>query len=263
MSSVSHIKNTFKHALIYGSAGLLGKAVGFVMLPIYSHHLQAEGYGVIGMIDTVLSLMTLMIGYGIAGAMNRFYYESDDPVRRRTVVSSTIILMFFLVIIVTTPVLLFNKQVAWLAFGRSDWGHYIILAVLAFIASMTSKNAENYILIQQRSLFLSLISLIRLVFSLSLNIYFIVYLQMGVLGYLYASLIDAVLYSIFMHFFALRAVGLVFDKGIAKEVLKFSMPMLPGYVAMFVRGNADRVLLRTFLGLHRLVFLKSYLSLLH
>lgn len=235
--------------MVYGGAGLVGKAIGFIMLPIYSHHLQAEGYGVIGMIDTVLSVMTLLIGYGVSGAMSRFYYETEDSRRRKTIVSTTIILMFFLVIVVTLPVLLFYKQVAWLAFGRSDWGHYIVLAVLAFMASITSKNAENYILIRQRSVFLSVVSLIRLVFSLSLNIYFIVYLQFGVLGYLYASLIDSTLYSLFMHVSALRQVGLSFDRTIAREVVNFSLPLLPGYVAMFVRNNADRVLLRTFLGL--------------
>lgn len=249
MTAATHIRSTFKHALVYGSAGLIGKAVGFIMLPIYSHQLQAEGYGVIGMIDTVLSVLTLLIGYGISGAMSRFYYETADPQRRNNIVSTTVILMFFLVIAVTAPVLLFYQQVAWLAFGRSDWGLYIILAVLAFMASMTSKNAENYILIRQRSVYLSVISLIRLVLSLALNIYFIVILQMGVLGYLYASLIDAVAYSLFMHVVALREVGWHYDRAIAKEVLAFSLPLLPGYVAMFVRNNADRVLLRTFLGL--------------
>jgi O-antigen/teichoic acid export membrane protein len=249
MAVVNHIKSTFKHALIYGGAGLIGKAIGFIMLPIYSHQLQAEGYGVIGMIDMVLSVMTLLIGYGISGAMSRFYYETDDERRRKTIVSTTIILMFFLVILVTLPVLLFYQQVAWLAFGRADWGQYIVLAVLAFMASITAKNAENYILIRQRSVFLSVVSLLRLIISLSLNIYFIVYLQMGVLGYLYASLIDATGYSLFMHVNALRQVGLTFDRAFAKEVVTFSFPLLPGYLAMFVRGNADRILLRTFLGL--------------
>ncbi len=249
MAAASHIKSTFKHALIYSSAGIIGKAIGFIMLPIYSHHLQAEGYGVIGMIDTVLSVMTLLIGYGISGAMSRFYYETNDTEQRRKIVSTTILLMFALVLIVTSPALLFSKQVAWLAFGRSDWQSYITLAVLAFMATMTAKNAENYIYILQRSLFMSSIALCRLVISLSLNIYFIVYLRLGVLGYLYASLIDGVLYSVFMHVIALRSVGLSFDRAIARNVLGFSLPLLPGYVAMFVRNNADRVLLRTFMGL--------------
>jgi O-antigen/teichoic acid export membrane protein len=249
MTSPSHIKNTFKHALIYGGAGLIGKAIGFIMLPIYAHQLQAEGYGVIGMIDTVLSFMTLLIGYGISGAMSRFYYETNDAKLRDVTVSTTILLMFGLVVGVTLPTLAFSKLIAWVAFGNKEWGHYIVLALLSFMASMTAKNAENYLLIRQRSIFLSTVTLIRLVFQLSLNIYFIVILELGVLGYLYSSLIDAVAYSIFMHTIAFRRVGMAFDTKIARKVLAFSLPLLPGYVAMFLRGNADRVILRTYLGL--------------
>jgi O-antigen/teichoic acid export membrane protein len=249
MKNSSHIKNLFKHAVIYGSAGILSKAIGFIMLPIYSHQLQAEGYGVIGMIDTVLQLLTLVIGYGISGAMSRFYYETDDARRRKLIVSTTITLMFFLVVAVTLPVLFFSRQVAYLAFGRGDWAHYIVLAIFAFMANMTSKNAENYILILQKSLFLSIVSLVRLIFGLALNIYFIVLLKMGVLGYLYASLIEAVGHTLFSHVYAFAKVGFGYDRRIARQVLGFSLPMLPGYIAMFIRGNADRVILRTYLGL--------------
>lgn len=249
MTITNHIKSTFKHAIVYGIAGLVGKVIGFIMLPIYAHQLQAEGYGVIGMIDTVLSFLTLLIGYGITGAMSLFYFETDDSELRNTIVSTTIILMFFLVVSVTVPTLVLSNIIAWLAFGHQEWGYYIVLTLLSFMALMTAKNAENYILIRQQSLFFSVITLIRLVFQLSLNIYFIVFLKLGVLGYLYASLIDAIIYSIFMHVFVLFRVGIAFDKTIARKVLSFSLPLLPGYVAMFLRSNADRVILRTFLGL--------------
>ena len=249
MSKTSHIKSTFRHAIIYGGAGLIGRAVGFIMLPIYSHHLKAEGYGVLGMIDSVLSIMSLLIGYGISGAMSRFYYETSNPEQRKEIVSTIVILMFFLVVGVTSPVLSLNKQVAWLAFGRNDWGYYIILATITFMGTMTSKNAENYVLILQKSFFLSAVSLARLVFSLSLFIYFIVVLKWGVLGYLYASLIDAYAYTFFMHAYTLGKVGIRFNKAIAKKTLSFSLPLVPGYIAMFIRNNADRVLLRTYLGL--------------
>lgn len=249
MKNKNHIKNTFKHAIIYGGSGLIAKAVGFIMLPIYANQLHAVGYGILGMIDTVLSVMTLLIGYGISGAMTRFYYETEDAQYRNTIVSTTIILMLFLVSSVASLPLFFAKQIAWLAFGHQEWAVYIQLAILSFIGSMTAKNAEKFILIQQKSIFYSVISLGRLVLGLSLNIYFIVILEMGVLGFLYSSLIDAFSYTVLMHCIALSKVGIKFEKKIAKEVLAFSLPLLPGYVAMFIRNNANRIILRTSLGL--------------
>jgi len=55
-----------------------------------------------------------------------------------------------------------------------------------------------------------------------------------------------------MHCYALLHVGIGFAKQEVKAILRYSLPLLPGYVAIFVRNNTDRVLLRTFLGLAQL-----------
>lgn len=235
--------------MIYGGTTVLSKVISFFMLPIYAHYLNAEGYGMLGMIDVIISVATLLIGYGIAGAMWRFYFEKETEEERKTLVSTTIILMFLLVILASLPLLLFYKQLGALAFGRDDLGHYIVLAALTFICSMTSKTAEAYILIRQKPFIFSALALLQLVLGLSLNIYFIVYLELGVLGFLYTSLIGAVVSTLITHGYALHAVGIRFDKIVAKTTLRFSMPLIPGYIATFLRGNADRVILRSSMGL--------------
>ena len=239
----------FKHALVYGSATILAKLIGFVMLPFYAHYLHGEGYGIIGMIDTVLSVLTLLIGYGITGSMKRFYFQKKTEHERKVLVSTTIILMFFMVVGISIPALFFCDHIAVLAFGKQGLQAYIFLTILNFISEMTSKNAEAYILIRQKSFFYSVVSICRLVISLALNIYLIAILHLGVLGYLYSSLIVSVLFSIFMHINALKLVGIHFNKTDAAHALQYSLPLLPGYIAGFFRGNADRVILRTFLGL--------------
>ena len=125
-----NITTTFKHALIYSASGILGKAIGFIMLPVYANYLRGEGYGIIGMIDVVISLMTLLIGYGIQGAMTRFYYEKKEESRRKEFISTAVILMFGLVLLVSFPVIIFNETIAFYTFGVDGLGHYIILAAI-------------------------------------------------------------------------------------------------------------------------------------
>lgn len=252
MTIQEHVKNTFKHALIYSGSSILSRIVGFIMLPLYSHYLRGEGYGIIGMIDVVLSIMTLVVGHGIAGAMGRFYFEYETEQDRKTLVSTTISVMFVLVLIVSLPVLIFNESVAVLALGSSKYGYFLVISTLAFICEMTSKTPEAYILLRQKSILISFFALGRLILGLSLNIYLIVYLQMGVLGYLYSALTVGVLSTIVLHAYALSYVGLSFQKIIVEKIFRYSLPLLPGYFAMFIRGNADRVILRTYLGLSQL-----------
>jgi len=252
MSEASHIRSTFKHALIYSGANILAKAIGFIMLPVYAFYLRGEGYGIIGMIDVILSVMTLLIGYGISGAMRRFYFQKSSEHEKHVFVSTNITLMILMVLAVTTPAIIFSEQIAWLAFGKTGMGYYVMLALFTFIADLTARNAENYILILQKSVFYTSLSLVRLLIGLSLNIYLIVHLHLGVLGYLYSGLIVAVLFSIVMHGYALCHVGFHFRPADVREILAFSLPLLPGYVAMFFRNNTDRIMLRTYLGLAQL-----------
>lgn len=252
MRKITHIRSTFKHALIYSGANILAKAVGFIMLPVYAFHLRGEGYGIIGMIEVVISVLVLLIGYGISGAMRRFYFQKPAQVDKNIFVSTNVILMFFLVVAIAIPALIFNEEIASFAFGKQGMGFFITLALYTFIADITSKNAENYILIKQQSYLYSGLALARLIVGLTLNIYLIVYLKLGVLGYLYSGLITAVLFSLIMHIYTLYHVGVHFKLEDAHEILAFSLPLLPGYVAMFFRNNADRVMLRCYLGLTQL-----------
>lgn len=252
MSEASHIASTFKNALIYSGANVLGKAIGFIMLPVYAFYLRGEGYGIIGMIDVILSILTFLIGYGVSGAMRRFYFQKPTENEKHAFVSTNMMLMFLLVLIVSAPAVFFSEQIARLAFGKTGMGFFVSLALYTFIADVTARNAENYILIRQEPIFYTSLALVRLLMGLSLNIYLIVHLQLGVLGYLYSGLITAVLFSIAMHGYALYHVGVHFKPDDAREILAFSLPLLPGYVAMFFRNNADRIMLRSYLGLAQL-----------
>ncbi len=249
MAQTSPIRSTFKHASIYAFSSILGRAIGFIMLPVYANYLRGEGYGIVGMIDVILSALTILIGNGISGAMSRFYYERSDDAERKRLISTAIILMFILVLIVSLPALLFSRPIAFLAFGDTEMAPYVTIAVFTFIAEMTSKNAQAYLLIKQRSVLFSALSIARLVIGLYLNIYMIVTLQMGVLGYLYSSLIVSVIFSIVMHIYAFADSGVHFHRADGREILRFSVPLIPGYIAFFLRSNGDRILLRTFLGL--------------
>ncbi|NVN91793.1 MAG: polysaccharide biosynthesis protein [Desulfuromonadales bacterium] len=249
MKNRSHISSTFRHAIVYGGATILTKIISFTMLPIYAHCIGAEGYGMIGMIDMVISVATLMIGYGINTAMWRFYFQKETEEERKTLVSTTIIMMFMLVVGVSIPLLLLHKQIGYLALGSYDYGYYIIIAILAFVCEMTSRTAESYILIQQKPFLFSALAVFRMLLGLSLNIYLIVYRGMGVLGFLYSSLICSFVLSFINHSYTFSFVGIRFEKSMAKDSLRFSLPLIPGYIAMFFRGNVDRVIMRTFMGL--------------
>lgn len=246
------IAQTFKHTLVYSSSTIIAKAVGFIMLPIYAHCLDSEGYGIIGMIDVFLSVFVVFAGYGISGAMERIYFQRTDENSKNQLISTAIILLFFIIAVLCVPSIFFAEQFALLTFGASGMGEFIVLATLTFLGTMTSQNAEVYLQIKKKSFLLAFLSLTRLIIGLSLNIYFIVYKGMGVLGYLYSGLITSWVSTIILHVISFSKTGWHFSLFDAKELIIFILPLIPGVIANLIGNNANRIILRSFLGLSML-----------
>src|SRR2546425_562570 len=51
-----------KHVFIYGSGVLLGKAVAFVMLPIYTRYLTPADYGILQLTDLTIEVISIVAG---------------------------------------------------------------------------------------------------------------------------------------------------------------------------------------------------------
>jgi O-antigen/teichoic acid export membrane protein len=252
MSGSAHIKVTFKHAVIYSLSGILEKAVGFIMLPFYAYMLGAEVYGILQMIEVVVTVLQILAGYAMASALNRFYFERKTEKQRHILVSTSVLTMFFLTTLVCIPALLLKKPIGLLAFGKEGFEYYIVLGILTFFAETTAVNAQTYILQRQKPVFFSVLSFARFALGLGLNIYLIIYLRLGVLGVLYSGLITGIAFSLSVHLYTLLSTGLHFNADDAKAILKYVLPLLPGHTATFIRSNTDRIVLRSYMGLAQL-----------
>ena len=120
---MSHTSSTVKHAAIYSAATMLGKLVGFIMLPFYAHKLGAAGYGIIGMVDASLSLLTGFLAYSLRGTIVRLYHEQVGENKRHVVSTGIWITVAFVAIMVLTAAT-FSSPLSSLLFGTQDLAVY-------------------------------------------------------------------------------------------------------------------------------------------
>jgi len=245
-SQVTQKANVLKHTIIYSGATVLSKAVGFVMLPMYAHYLRGEGYGIVGMIDICLALYSAVLARGMADSIMRFYYEFDTPKERNQVVSTGLLIMLLTVPTSVCLALPFAGIVSRLMLGMEGYGYYFVLAFFSFGFNIAGASAQTYIVITQRSLFFSIVSLLRLIVGVTLNVYLIAVVKMGVLGYLYSSLICAVLFGLFWLIYAFSKVRFAFSLPLAKRMLAFVLPLIPGQFGMLVKERSGPIILRVY-----------------
>lgn len=247
---MSIARNIFKHAAIYSGANALGKMVGFILLPFYAHIFDTEGYGVIGMVDGSVGLLSILFGAASHNAVMRIYYAEKRHADVQRAVISTSIRMIWLIssVLVIIP-LIFSRALSDLLLANAGYQNAIILSLLTFVFSMGNSGAETYLVIEQRSVAYSLVGLFRMVFGIGMNIILVFILKIGVIGIFLSSFLTAVISGVIVHWLAIRNTGFSYEPKIAREILAMWLPLMPGEFFDYVGRQAERFFVRFMINL--------------
>jgi O-antigen/teichoic acid export membrane protein len=94
-----------------------------------------------------------------------------------------------------------------------------------------------------------MLSLSKLVLSLSLNIYFVAIAQIGVIGIFISNLIAAAFFTLLTYPRLLKKVGFGFSWELSRKLLRFSLPIIPANLASLVVNSSDRYFIKAFISL--------------
>ena len=242
---VGELGRLLKHSAIYGFSNVLGKAIGFLLIPLYTHYIPPADYGTLELLDLSVNVIGMFVGVGIVSAIARFYFNCEGEKERKQVVSTALIALLFLVF--GTVFLLYTfvaDSIAELVLGNIHLERYVQISLAAFAFNAILEIPLTYLRIQERSIAYSAIALGRLALSLALNIYFIVFLGLGILGILYSGLIVSVLFSILLACWCVKDVGIRFDSKLAWAMILFGAPLIFNSAGMFIIHFGDRFFLK-------------------
>jgi len=245
----NEIKFLLKHSSIYGFGNILSKAVAFILLPLYTRYLTPTDYGIMELISITTGMIGIVVGIGISGAISRFYYESELEKERNTVISTVYIIAF---IVSGISILLLSQTTEFFAGLILDSKSYSNLFLLSFISlgvGIIIDIGQIYLRILYKSSLFIAISILSLIIGVSLNIFFIVYMKYGVLGIFYSTLITNLVIGIPLTSVIIYKVGLGFRWALAKDMLKFSAPLIPSSLAITMVNYSDRYFIKHFVSI--------------
>lgn len=228
------------------AAALLSKAVGFLMIPVYTHYLSTADYGRLELLDLTATLIAMLTGMGIGTAAMRYYYDSDDPPRARTAISTAFIGSSLIVAVGASLLIAGSWPLAASLLDEGSLYPYVILSAVSLFLDSSCAVAQSFMRIQGRSGLLASISLLRLVIGLSLNILFVVVFQFGVVGVLLGGVGGAAVAFAIQATWLVGQVGLRFDAAVFGKLWRYGFPLVPSAFATFVVAYVDRFLLRNF-----------------
>ncbi|WLE96825.1 MAG: oligosaccharide flippase family protein [Candidatus Electrothrix communis] len=240
------LKFLLKHSSIYGLGSVIGQAVGFLLLPLYTRYLSPSDYGIMALVEVTIGLIGMVVSLGIINALSRFYYEYNEDRERNLVISSAYWIIFTVIIIFTPFVWCLSPILSKYLFHSLEYTHFFQVALLALLFGLLVNLGMDYLRIRAQSVMFVIISLIRLVLLVSFNIYFIVFLQVGVIGIFYSSLLVAIIFAFFFTFTILRKSGISFSWSHATEMIHYSFPLIFSNVFRVIVNESDKLFINFF-----------------
>ena len=245
----------FQHSAIYSLSTSVQRLQGLIMTPIYTSTIylsDTSQYSNYGLIYTFIAFMNFVYLLGMDAAFLRYFFLGKAD--RKTVLSSTLGVLFISGISASIILFLFAGQIAELFLFNRDLSRLVELAAIILFLDSIGNIPFLILRAEERAVAFTVFRMIRFTMELLLNLLFVVYLKMGVLGILYANILAAFLNLLMMFPFTLKYVSWSFDRPLLSEMLRFGLPFLPNGVAFMVIEMIDRFLVTNFLGKEVLAF---------
>ncbi len=239
-------KKIFKHFFIYGFGSMANKLISIIMIPIYTRFLNPDDYGRLELIFLTSTVISTFMGRGISSAALRFYFEYDAKKDRQEVISTALI---FSIIICLCAVLLFSyfsTLISMIILDSKEYRNIFIMVFIVIFLYLTEEIPLAYIRANEKSLFFVIISFIKLLFLLILNIYLVVILKKGIWGIVVSNLVVNMLSWVLLVSYTFHYSKLKFSFFKLKEIVKYWLPLIIVAFSMFVLNSADRFFLKRF-----------------
>ena len=233
-----------KHVMVYGAGVVLGRAVSFIMLPVYTSFLTPADYGVIQLIEMTLDMIAIVAGGQIAAGIFRYYHAAPTEGERKAVVSTALWLLAGSYTAVGAVTFVAAPALSDLIFGSPGHAALIRLAAGSLGLSSLVVAPLAYLRVQERSSVFVTVNVVKLVLSVSLNVLFLVGMEMGPAAIFLSSFLANLIIGGVLATMAVREMGLHFSTDASRKLLRYGLPLIATQIATFATTFGDRYFLQ-------------------
>ena len=244
-TALREIGTAVRHSAVYGLGNIVAKALGFLMLPLYTHYLEPRDLGLFEIIDLSISLFGMIMQMGIAPALLRSYAVAHSPAEKNKAVSTVFIFVGVTGLVTFLCGIFFIRPISYMLFGPAVPSKYLLLSFSSFILSYVAGPFRIYLRAREASGRLVILDTVFTLLVFVLNIFFVAGLKIGLLGILMSPLIVNAVWVI-VAVGGLFGVGLHFSWNLLRQMARFGLPLIVAYLTSFVINFADRFFLQHF-----------------
>lgn len=236
--SESTTRELISNSFVVGVGTISSKALAFLLVPLYSLWLVPTDYG---LYDLVASYVALCVPFATLQLEQAVYRNSiSDPSHAKDYFTTAAKLIIPLLMFVAMFVYIVASLIFHLSFALEFTSYFVSLAVY----NLTTEYVRG---LRELKVY-SIANLLSGILIVSLSILLVGFYGLGLRGVIVVYPISYTITSIALLIKYRPWTNFYWDWGHIKEMLKFSVPLIPNNIAWWVTNVSNRTVISVFLG---------------
>ena len=238
-----------KNTTIYALGDIIPRLLGFISFPILTTYLTPADYGIVNYISTLSTFLLVCCFLCTNTYYLVFFYRCENEQTQKKLLGnlSTFIIGFNILIVLFFC--LFGEYFFSFLDSNIPFYPYIIIGVLTNFFGIFSILPSALYRLLEKPLFLTVLNVSKGLISLVLTMILVIYYDYSALGVLYSTLIVNAIYAILFLYSTRKYIIWNINVAQIKEILIFSLPLVPGSLAYYITTISDRILIDKYLNL--------------
>ncbi len=247
---IEKVKTLIKHTSIYGFGTALSMSISFILTPILTRNFDPANYGVIELIGNITAIISLLLVMGFSTSLGIYFYSTDNQQDKKEYISTALTYLLVTSAIFCSVLFLFADPLSTLFFKSTAYSIYLKFTFVALPFTIFLSVSFSLLRFLSRSVTFVVLSTVKTLLTISLTIFFLLYLKQGLLSVYYPILVVNAALAIVM-FLVIKEYKLKFfvpEK--LKRLLKVGIPLIPVAIFDWIMNLSDRFFLTHFRDLY-------------
>ena len=240
---MSREKTLVKNTAILTIGKICTQMITFFLLPLYTAILSTEEFGIVDLLNTLVSLLLPIVTFQVEQALFRSLIDvRDNELEKRKIISTGFFSVFiqsaiYLVLFSIISPFIHNEYKVFLA---TNVIAYIFASIFQQIARGVGDN-KNY----------TVSSVVSAIVTIIANVILLLVIKLGAKGMLIGNMIGQLACTMYL-LIVLKLFKYIsfreFKYEILKKLWKYSFPLIPSVISWWVFNASDRVIVSVILG---------------
>lgn len=237
------IKSLSKDTLIYGTNTIVGRFLGFFLVPFYTNKFIPEEYGIIAIIYAYIAILNVFFSVGLESGYMKFSSTLEVGNKKENF-SNPFIILFSNSLVLGAILFFFAEPLTYVFQIDIKYSGLIRYTALILFFDAIVLIQFAYLRLHNKAKSFAFIKITNIVINVVLNVVLISFFDMGIEAVFISNLTASVITFIMLLPVLLKNFSFGINKDLIGQIIKFSLPIIPAGIAANIVQTISRPILK-------------------